>query len=295
MSSPEMRRSLAQAGSSVEQYVAPLSARVAASLAATNDGLVLRTEGISDAPLRDHRDLDRGGALRALEAMPSDTLFAVAGDSLPSLLAGLDKAIAASMRGVMGSQASSFKISHWLGGEFAAGMSKGSLHVDSRGRTEGTPDVFLLARLKDADAANADLSVIDKLVSPKPTTVRGVPLKQIGATLDASAYYGIGGDWMYLLWGRPDTVLRQPDAKTVGMTGTPQYGLVRRALKPNGIAMYANLEEARRTLEDLVPAQALETYTKARAFFRPIKALGANLITDDSGDSHGEAILAISK
>jgi hypothetical protein len=126
-------------------------------------------------------------------------------------------------------------------------------------------------------------------------TIRGVPLKQVGPTLHGSAYYGIGGEWMYLLWGRPDDVLRQPDAKTAGMTGRPQYGLVRRALKPNGIAMYANLEEVRRTLEDLAPSQALETYTKARPMFRPIKALGASLTTDESGDSHGEPLLAISR
>jgi hypothetical protein len=182
-----------------------------------------------------------------------------------------------------------------MGGEFAAGITKGNSRIDQAGKFQGTPDLFVLARVKGSAAANADLATIDKLVFPKTITVQGVAMRQLGTLPDASAYYGVGDDWMYVLWGDPGKVLAQRNATSGGLTGTAQFGLVRRALTPGGIVLYADIENGRRALEDLVTPSQRESYDKSRVLLQPIKALGGSFRTEDRGDIHGQLLLAISK
>jgi hypothetical protein len=70
---------------------------------------------------------------------------------------------------------------------------------------------------------------------------------------------------------------------------------VRRAITSDGIAIFADLENGRRTIEDLVPAAQRANYDKSRVLLQPIKALGGSLRIDNSGDTHGQLLLAISK
>jgi hypothetical protein len=295
MTSPAIQQSLAQGGQGLQDYLAPLTARVAVSLAAANDGLDAHWESIPDAPLRASTTFPRGSSISALDRMPSDTLFAVSGDSLPSLLSGLTDALNASL----GSSAPKIQLqlNRWMGGEFAAGLTKGTLHQDQRNLTQGSPDMFLLARVKDSTAANADLAGLDKFLFPKATTIQGMAIKQLGTAPDNSAYYGVDNDWMYILWGEPERVLgRRTATNTTGsLAANPAFGEVRRAITPEGIAMFADLENGRRAVEDLLAPAQRTTYDKSRVLLQPIRALGGSLRIDDTGEMHGEFLLAISK
>ena len=297
MNSPQVQQSLAQAGSAMTDYLAPLTGRAAVSLLAANDGLEMRWESIPDqAPHQ--TTFARGNSLTALQRMPGDTLFAVGGDSLPAVLSGVDQAISSGLRASMGSQAPKiqFQFDQWLGGEFAAGVSKGTLHVDLRSQMQGTPDIFMVARVKDRAAATTDLGVLDRFLTPKTTTIHGLPLKQVGATAADSAYYGVDNNWMYVLYGEPEKFLSQDsNSPTAGLGGNSVFGQVRRAITTDGVAIFADLENGRKTIEDLVPPAERATYDKSRVLLQPIKALGGSIRTDENGDTHGQLLLAISK
>jgi len=297
MTSPAVRQSLAQA-TAFQTYLAPLTARAGMSLAAASDGVDLRWESIPDQPLHSSTSVPRGSALTAFDRLPSDTLLAMGGDSLPSMLAGLDTAMNASLTASMGSSAPkiTFQFDRWMGGEFAAGFTKGTLRLDSRGAaTQGAPDLFLVARVKDTNAASADLNALDKLLPTKPTTIQGVALKQLGTTPDSSAYYGVGGDWFYVLSGEPDKLLGQGTGSGSGLTASSQFGMVRRAIAADGISLFADLQNGRRTMEDLFTTAQHDSYDKSRVLLQPIKALGGGFRTEDNGDTHGQLLLAISK
>jgi hypothetical protein len=297
MSSPAVRQSLAQAGA-FQSYLAPLTAHAGMSLAAANDGIDLRWESIPDQPLHSVASLPRGSAIAAFDRLPADTLFAMGGDSLPSVLAGLDTAMNASLTASLGANAPkiTFQFDRWMGGEFAAGFTKGTLRLDARGSSaQGSPDLFLVARVKDTNAASADLSALDKLLPTKSTTIQGVAMKQLGATPDSSAYYGVGGDWLYLLSGEPDKMLGQPSTSGTGLTASSQFGMVRRAISADGISLFADLQNGRRAMEDLFTTAQHDTYDKSRVLLQPIKALGGGFRTEDNGDTHGQLLLAISK
>jgi hypothetical protein len=295
MTSPDVKKSLSQVGPAFQDYFSPLTARLAMSLAASNDGVDLRWESIPDQPLHTNRDLARGDALQAFAAMPSDTLFALGGDSLPSLLAGVDEAASTLLRSSLGPSAPQFQFNRWLGGEFAAGIGKGNMRLDARGVTQGTPDVFFVARVKDRTAADADLVGVDKLAGAKSVMVQGVPLRQVGATPESSFYYGVGGDWLYLLYGQPEKVLAQRDARGTGLTNNARFSLVNRAITSKGVGLFANLEDGRRAIEDMFTLQQRETYDKSRVLLLPIRALGGSATTDPTGEAHGELFLAITK
>ena len=219
------------------------------------------------------------------------------GDSLPSMLAGVDTAMNASLKASMGPNAPkiTFQFDRWMGGEFAAGLHQGHLRLDARGSAQGSPDIFLLARVKDTNSATADLTALDKLLPTKPTTIQGVAMKQLGATPESSAYYGVGGDWLYVLSGEPDKILGQRTATAAGLTASSQFGMVRRAISADGISLFADLQNGRRTMEDLFTPAQHDNYDKSRVLLQPIKALGGGFRTDDNGDTHGQLLLAISK
>jgi hypothetical protein len=295
MNSPQIQQSLSQAGQGVTDYLAPLTARAAVSLLAATDGLEMRWESIPDqAPKQS--TFARGNSLTALERMPSDTLVAFGGDSLPAILSGVDQAVSSGLRAELGPQAPriQFQFDKWLGGEFAAGVSKGTLRLDTRNQTQGSPDVFMVARVKDRGAANTDLGVLDKFFFPKTTTVQGLSLKQVGTTPQTSAYYGVDNDWMYVLYGEPEKFLSQGSGST-GLGGSSQFGQVRRAIASDGVVVFADLDNGRQTLEGLVPPAQRTTYDKSRVLLQPIKALGGSIRADANGDTHGQLLLAISK
>jgi hypothetical protein len=295
--SPQVQQSLNQSGQAVQDYVKPLTGRAAVSIAAANDGLEMHSESIPDQPLQPSTTFARGSALTALERMPSDTLVAVSGDSLPALLSGVDQVVNTSLQSNFGARAPKIQLqfNEWLGGEFAAGMTRGTLALDQRNVAQGTPDFFLLARVKDSTAANADLVGLDKLVTPKTATIQGVPMRQLGTTPTASAYYGIDNDWMYVLWGEPDKILSQRTATGGDMSTNAQFGLVRRAITPDGVAIFADIENGRRAVEDLVPASQQPGYDKTRVLLQPIKAVGGSFRIDDDGSAHGQLLVAVSK
>jgi Protein of unknown function (DUF3352) len=294
MSSADVQKSLTQAGPDVQRYVAPLSARVALSIAAASDGLDMRWESIPDQPLDQTPVTARGSVMSAFDRMPSDTLAAVGGDSLPSLVSGAESSMNSWMKTTLGNRAPQLEISRWLGGEFALGVTKGTLELDRRGRTQGSPDVALVAKVKDPSAANTDILGLDRLLQPKLATVHGVSLKQVGTSSDASAYYGLNDQWMYLGWGQTEKFVGGGTAGD-GLTATSQFGLVRRAITPDGVAVYVDIENTRRAMEDLVQPVQRETYDKSRVLLQPIKALGGSVRTDSDGDAHGELLLIITK
>jgi hypothetical protein len=264
-------------------------------MASAPEGLELHWESVPERAATRPTDLPRGGALTALGRLPSDTLAAVGGDSLPTLLNGVDDVIN-QMMGGSGPFAPriQFQFTRWLGGEFAAGMGPGSLRLNASGGTTGQADLVLAARVKDTTAAQTDVGALDRLLFAKPAQVGGVPMKQLG-TGASSAYYGLSDDWLYLLSGeRPERLVAPKLGFTDSLTTTPHYALVKRALRDDAVVFYLDLEDGRRLMETMLPPAQQTSYEKSRVLLQPFRALGANFRTDPNGDVHGTILLAIS-
>ncbi len=57
-----------------------------------------------------------------------------------------------------------------------------------------------------------------------------------------------------------------------------------------------DLENGRRTVEDLLPASQRKDYdTQTRVFLQPLRAFGGSIRNDPNGDGHGVLFLAIKR
>ena len=286
MSDPSMQRSLAAVPPQFQGYAAALNSRLAIAIQAASDGLELRWESIPDKAPPAGTDQARGSALAAMGRLPNDTLFAVGGDSLPSLISGLDTALNAALQSAGGANAPriEFQFTKWLGGEFAFGIGSG---------TQGSPDVLFAAKVKDAGAAATDLSAVDRFVNPRTAQFQGDTFKQAGSGASAF-YYGIGGDWLYASSARAARLIPPHAGRTDGLTTAANFALVKRAVLDNGVVMYVDVEGARHFAEDSMTGSARSDYdAKAKVFLQPMRAFGGSVHTDASGEVHGVFLLAI--
>lgn len=289
---PITRRSFDLLPRQVRDYFEPLNARMALSVNTAEEGIELQWESIPERATDQRSDLPSGNALSALDRLPSDTLVAIGGHSLPTMLSGLDTAANEYLGSALGPLAPriEFDFSQWLGGEFALGLGRGDLRS---GTTLGSPDVLFAAKLKDPAAAASDLDAFDFLLSPKNRSVQGYMLKEV-ATGSVSVTYGVGGDWLYAAVGATDHLLPAKNGRTDGLTTATNFGLVKRAIREDGFAIYVDLENGRRLMEDLLPASSRFEYDeKARVLLQPFRALGGSVRTDPNGDVHGSLLIAI--
>lgn len=295
MADAQVRRSWDAVPPQFRDYLDPINARAAMSIATANDGVELRWESIPDRPLRKGKDVLRGSTLAALEQVPNDTLVAVAGDSLPALMSGLDEAATTAMRASMGAFAPriEFQFARWMAGEFAMGIGSGTVRLDPRGYQIGQPDVLMTARIKDSASASADIAALDTLLYPKPATVSGISMKQVGSG-ESSLLYGIADEWLVLAAGQTDKIISTRGSQRPGLSANGNFGLIRRTIADDGIALFVDLENGRRTLENLLTPQQRQEYDqKVRVFLQPLRALGGSLRTEESGEVHGTLFVAV--
>jgi len=293
---PTVRKQIDALPAEARDRLDPLSSRIAMSIEAQSDGIAAHWESIPDRALSPKTGLSSGNALMAVDRLPSDTLFAVGGHDLPTLLTGIDAAMSsylATARGPLAPKVE-FTFAKWFSGEFALGIGRGDMRLD-RGAAQGVPDVLFAAHLADVGEATKGIDALDQFTAAKTTTVQGYTLKQVG-TGQAAFLYAVADDWFYALTGARTDKLIAATARTDGLTKAANYALVKRVIRGDGLTFYADLEATRTFFEDLTPAAQRRQYDEqVRVFLQPLRAVGGSIRSDPNGDVHGEVILAVKR
>lgn len=283
----------------VRDAAEPLYGRAALSAMLSSDGLELNWESMPNRPPRAPRESVRGDALKAFDRLPADTFAALGADNMPAVFSSLEDGLNATLRQSLGSQAPrlSVQFGRWLGGEFAVGVTRGSLTRDkSRGYSyvDGQPDALLIAKVRDTATAKADLDALDTLLNPRPASVSGMAMKQLVPTPTFPINYGVADDWLYLTGGRADKVL--PDPNATGLQSNPRYGLVRQVIANEGIGLFVDGEGVRTLVDQFLDQSQRRDYDLlVHPFAVPLKALGGNVRVDNNGDAHGRMVVAVRK
>jgi hypothetical protein len=276
----------------LEQRLHDASGRAALSFALASDGVELRAESTLDAPTSGAVG-GSGDALEALSMLPADTLAAVAGNDLPRLVAQTQTEADSQALGEVvpaGAQEVLASLGDWLSGEFAAGVSAGSLD-----EPDGQPNVFLIAGVGDEDLASQSLDAIQGDLPPKSVyqvDVAGRTLNQVVLEPGQTLTYGVADSWLYVVSGDAEGVLEASDAG--GLGSNPRYRMVADRLTGNGTDVFLDLEAIRLLLERQALGSELLTYRRTvEPFLAPLRAFGGGTQTDANGDSHSRLFLAI--
>src|SRR5581483_7171909 len=131
-----------------------------------------------------------------------------------------------------------------------------------------------ILRVKDAKAADADLTAMGAMLQPTPVTIGGVRYHVIAMPDLPTVSYGLKGDWLYLVTGRAERVLGS--AADSSLLDNARYALVQDVVDKDSTAMFADLYGIRQIVEDTLSADELTEYrAKVRPFVAPFWAIVA--------------------
>ena len=306
---PILRSSLALAGSTargelpvpaseLESELSQIDVRVAASVALRQEGADIRVEATtSGLPPQQEAELaaSSGSALDAFNRLPAGTLVALGapvGQLPPEIDQVVNEAVAGALADVAGPdvQAPELHLSQWLSGQWAFGAAQGTV-----GQPNGQPDLFLLAGVSDATAAQRDLNGLAVLFPPKsvvPVDVAGHRLLQGTAGLGETVTYGVADDWLYVVSGDAESVVGAAD--TGGLSANPRFAEMTNGLGDDPVNVFVDIQGVRTLGESLADRSTLREYqSSVQPFVTPLRYFGGGSRTDPNGDAHGHFILGI--
>jgi uncharacterized protein DUF3352 len=271
------------------------------------DGLEIRIEASAPYP---GSDVLAGfsppqDALAGFGRLPASTLLAVSGAAPPESVQMAAELAQLGLEQVRESMPELAELDlhpeSWLTGQFAFGLGSGSLRPGFL-QLAGTPAVFGVLGVSDPGAAARDLMQLERLLPPKSVDlvdVAGQSLEQVslGEGQDQVVTYGVSDGWLYAIGGGGDPAEVISAADEGGLAeGNARFGMVRRVLRDEGVNLFIDLDASRTLLEQQAGLSTQPQYQRmVRLFVAPVHAFGAAYWFDDTGLTHAQLLVAISR
>jgi hypothetical protein len=175
-------------------------------------------------------------------------------------------------------------------------VGRGRLRLRNNGGPTDDPDVYLVARVKDAEPARRDLATVDAMIQPRNVVLAGTSFKLVPRPSNSGidVVYGMKDDWLWVVGGQAAHVLEiRPGG---GLDTNERFRLVQDVVGSNGIALFVDGEGIRHLTEELIQGAPKSDYElRVRPFVRPLRALAASIEAERDGATHARLTLKVRK